>query len=177
MGTNIEERFSELESGRASILADLALWREDSLNRRPAANAWSALDVVEHIIKLEQATIVGVPGNLPDGHTVSLGEKIKSIAITWAMKMPMRVKIPPKLDYLLPEGNRSLTGITENWNEERSQFHGLIRDHGPWTERGVFLHPISGWISMPNMLALLCSHQKHHTYQLRRLSRALASSR
>jgi hypothetical protein len=130
---------------------------------------------VEHVIKLEQASVDAAVENLPDGHSVSLTERIKAKAVTSMMLVPSRIKVLSVATFTLPTGQVPLPRLENNWRAIRRKFDSLIQDNEPWTDRGVYLHPVVGWISMPDLLQLLDAHQKHHVFQLNRLRRQLVS--
>jgi hypothetical protein len=52
--------FRQLESERIRLLTELSQWPPNEINVRPSPGAWSALEVLDHIVRVECETMVEV---------------------------------------------------------------------------------------------------------------------
>jgi hypothetical protein len=62
------------------------------------------------------------------------------------------------------------------WVKNRERLFSLLDSLQPdQLSLGVFRHPVSGWMTMPQALAFLSAHIRHHEYQLDRLKSAIGT--
>ena len=76
MTPSLRPSFDNLQRWKQAMLSGLFAWHEDQLRFRPAPASWSALDVMDHLIKTEKGWIDAVRSNLPDGHLVASRDRI-----------------------------------------------------------------------------------------------------
>jgi uncharacterized damage-inducible protein DinB len=173
MTPSLRPSFDDLQRRKRAVLFGLSAWSEERLCLQPAPASWSALDVLDHLLKVEQGWLDAVRSNLPDGHPVALRDRLGAWAVLCVMRSPMRVKVPDSASQVLPEKAADLSLITQQWQAAREEMAQLLTDLSPKQLRcGLFRHPVSGWMAIRQALAFLSAHLQHHGYQLRRIQRA-----
>jgi len=68
MTPGIRQFYEKLEMQKKTLLFEVALWSPAQVHFRPKPCAWSALDVLDHLVKVEVALIDAVRSQLPDGN-------------------------------------------------------------------------------------------------------------
>ena len=173
MTPGLQQWFERLERQKRVVLSDLSRWSESAIRYRPEPAAWAALDVVDHLVKVEKASLEGINNQLPNGVPVTLKNRIGGLLVISVMKSPMRIKVPASVSMVLPQSPTDQAEIARHWDEVRAEMGDLLRSLQPSQLRcGVFQHPVSGWMTMPQAMAFLSAHLRHHGYQLRRLKNA-----
>ncbi len=173
MTSNLQRSFERLESQKAAFLAETSLWSAERLHFRPAHSSWSALDVIDHLVKVEQALVRAVRSSLPHGHPQQVKERVGALLVFLVMRSPIRIKVPASAGSVLPEITADPILIVRQWDDLRIEMEDLVKGLLPAQLRcGLFRHPVSGWMTMSQALAFLSAHLRHHGYQLTRLERA-----
>jgi hypothetical protein len=73
--------FYELERERAELIAELGEWPSGRLGFRPVAGAWSAVEVLDHVVRAEAGTIEDVRAGLRNPH--ALGDEGRPGLLRW----------------------------------------------------------------------------------------------
>ena len=171
MAPQLSRTFSKLEAEKQRVLARLDAWPEDRLTRRPPNGGWSALEVIDHVIRTEAAVLAMMKGNRGAGNRATVTQRLRGLMVFAVMVLPVRVKVPPGLDRLHPStANRTLADLTKEWSRCRialAHFTGSLS--GAELREGLAKHPYGGWINAHDTLQFLRVHLRHHTYQIGRL--------
>jgi hypothetical protein len=164
--------FENLECQKQALLERLASWPPQTIHYRPVNAGWSAIDVIDHLVRVENGLIASLRANLPHGSPLALGDQIRAFFLTALMRTPVRVKVPSAAASTMPAPGLELTGVITEWNTVRSRLRGLLDSVSlSQLRRGVFHHPVSGWMTVGQALAFLSAHIRHHEYQLRSIRR------
>lgn len=173
MTQTIRRRFDKLERQKCEVLSVLARLSTPQLYFRPTPGAWCALEVLDHLIRVEESTLQTVREHLPNGISISLRDRAGGLFITSVMLSPMRVKVPPSASMVMPAATKDLSACAASWTEVREKMANLLGSLQPAQGRiGLFRHPVSGWMTMTDTLRFLSAHLQHHRYQLSRLKSA-----
>lgn len=155
------------------MLARLRVWSPKQLQNRPAEGAWSALEVVDHLMRTERSIGDAARTYLPEKRSVSVEERARFLAISAMFRMPTRVRVPAAVSQILPSDTPSLDVLTEQWEQEGRRWHELLGS--PLAADASFAamrHPASGWISLRGALHFVAVHTRHHEFQLDRIAQA-----
>lgn len=177
MSNALQRRLDQLEGQKREVLSDAAQLSAIDLRFRPEPGVWSALDVLDHLVKVEQSSLRTVRRHLPQGASISFRDRMGAWFINSIMLSPMRVKVPASASMVLPAAATDLAAIAASWSEVRMQLSDLLGSLQPEQFRiGVFRHPLSGWMTITDTLRFLSTHLQHHKYQLNRLKFAARAS-
>lgn len=170
------QRLDTLTRQKKGMLRQLSGWSEAQLSFRPNPTQWSALDMLDHLVKVEKAAHAAVFKNLPRGHPITLKDRLGAQAVFAVMRSPIRVKVPAAASVVLPEQTADLPKIEAHWNNVRQEILELLNSlQPPQFQVGLFRHPVSGWMTITGALTFLSVHLKHHEYQLDRIRQTLGS--
>ena len=161
-----------LRTQTTALLSRIQPWSRAQHNFRPNLNDWSALEVLDHLSKVEQSILGALKSNLPQGHVVSLKDRVGGMIVNLVMRSPLKVKVPPGAK-VFPDAEPDLPAISRRWTEAQSEMAELLNSLST-TQRqvGLFHHPRSGWMTIGQTLSFLSAHMRHHEYQLARIARA-----
>jgi hypothetical protein len=149
---------------KATTLKEVVLDRLDSMpealrNIAPAPSQWSAYEVVEHLILVEENVAGLWRQNLLNSPApiVTFRSTLASGIVTFIFsKTSMRTPTVPALE---PKGVSTVDELREQWDTARARLVAALPDdaHTAW-----ILHPAFGPLSSDQMGGLLTSHLEHH---------------
>jgi DinB superfamily len=162
--------FRELETQRTHLLAELAGWGNSRLSFRPAPSAWSAVEVLDHIVRAETGTIANVRTGLQNPHALGSEERPGIAALDHALRSDQYFKVPATAGGIHPDAQTTLSNVESRWEQARAELKSLLEAFAPSDVRcGVFCHPFAGWMTFAEVLDHFSAHFYHHGFQLARL--------
>jgi hypothetical protein len=161
---------TKLEHRRRQVLQDVDGLTADQLTFRPAPGSWSALDIIEHLVKVEEAIAPRVRLRPPR----TLAETARARAALAAMRVVFavrgRIKVP--VQGILPLGGVTLRDLEGRWEAAGAAIRERLEEFGAgdWS-RPMMRHPLLGLLTPAEGLAFLRWHIDHHRRQIRRAVR------
>ncbi|HEY0758324.1 MAG TPA: DinB family protein [Acidisarcina sp.] len=170
MDENLRKRFDQLQVGRSGVLAEITAWTPGQLQYRPAETCWSAIEVIDHLTKVERAAVALIEESLVCPHSITFENRVKTVLVNLVMRSPLRVKVPTVVSHVLPSSELTLRDVAAEWEQVRLEMKQTL-EAAPIERVGVFKHPVAGWMTLPQAMAFLHAHLIHHRYQINRLKR------
>jgi len=117
--------FLVLESRKEQMLARVERWSPDQLTYAPSSDSWSALQVIDHLIRSEKSIRQSAERGLAgDRRNMTYGERLRAEVFFFAFRFPVRVLIPMLGSAVRPVEPESLARIRDSWAEERHLLQG-----------------------------------------------------
>lgn len=178
---NIEEIYTMMDAVRGKLLVRLAELKDGEADFRPAPDAWTATEIVEHLAILE--------GNLTKLLT-KFTEKAESEGLfakeVGEIDAPVSfVEIAAKANGIKvvapegvrPQGDVSITESLERLNATRAALHALRpRIEKVNLSAMMFPHPLFGPMNAYYWLALIGTHEARHLAQIENTVKGFASA-
>ncbi|WP_158794488.1 DinB family protein [Granulicella sp. L60] len=162
--------FRELETQRAELLAELAGWSPSRLSFCPADGAWSAVEVLDHIVRAEAGTIGDIRAGLQNPHALGSEERPRIAALDRALRSDQSFQVPPGAQAIYPNAQTTFSEVAGRWEQARTQLGSVVEALAPQDACcGVFCHPFAGWMTVADVLEHFSAHLYHHGFQLARL--------
>lgn len=170
----ISQIFKKLVSARDIMLAEVNSMSPQQQQFRSSADAWSALDIVNHLVVSEQATFQFIaihrdPTRMPQRR--QWHHSLRLSLMMFALKSPLKFKMPSRLPN--PQTQKELSLLRSEWleiQEKLSQYAQHQTDD--FFNLPVFRHPIFGTLDFCATLLFLTEHINHHVHQIQRLRKA-----
>jgi DinB superfamily len=174
MNAGLQRMVVRLERQKAALVRRIEAWPHDWLADKPAPSEWSALEVLDHLRKTELAVLHSCETNLKSRHhVVSPYERGKALVFLAMMRLPIKVRVPEPVSFVLPGHVISLHTVLESWAAERALLKAFLEPLTASTENvGLVFHPAVGWMNLTAAMSFLSVHLRHHEYQLRRIKKA-----
>lgn len=174
MNRTIRPQFETLQQQKETVLAGLADWPGEQLQFRPAAASWSALDILDHLVKVEKAWLDAAERSLPNGHSVTSQDWLRGWLVWCVLRSPLRLKVPASAVQVWPEESVPYEVISSQWQGTRNQMAERLSGlSAAQLGRGLFQHPVSGWMTPLQSIRFLSAHLQHHSYQFKRLKHSV----
>lgn len=171
MNKSLEIKFGELEKRRAGLSGQLEILAEDKLGYRVKPDKWSINQIVFHLIKSEQLTLVSFNKNMTDEEKLKksgIMGKTMHLGLSLALKSSFKFKAPEMLSGT--QERHDIKGLMKKWDTIRKNFaESLGKFPDSMFDRAVFKHPKAGWLNVEQMLDFLRDHFDHHNRQIKNL--------
>lgn len=165
--------FRLLQMQKDSFLHDLGSWNPAQLGFSCKPGSWSALQVLDHVVRTERGILAEMQQNVRQCDRVPFVHRVKSDLLILLMRSAARVKVPSLVaPVILPGYEPDLSELTAAWNDTQTQLGqwvGELRENQ--SACAGFRHPVSGWMSVLQAILFLAAHVRHHRYQLERIRR------
>lgn len=152
---------------RQELMAEADRLTAEQLTFRPAPNAWSALDVIEHLVKVEEAIASRVRPREPRRLVEAVRAKAALGIMTVLFALRGRVKVP--IQAILPLGGVTLHDLATRWEVAQAALRERLEQFGPgdWS-RPMMRHPLIGPLTPAEGLRFIYRHMGHHRRQMER---------
>ena len=172
---DLNKTFAKLEKQKAEIFDRLKGYDEKALNQRPDENAWSVMEVIDHLTIAERASYQYLMKKIKDkdgAEKTGFKEMFRSILLNGYLASNKKFKAPsvtlPAASYLTP------ADAEKAWSEARrdisSVWAGLPEE---LLDRNWFKHPVAGKLNLKQMLSFMQAHVAHHEKQIERILKAV----
>ena len=162
-----------MERQRAALLQELGRLDGAQLGFRPSPESWSPLEVLEHLVRLEEAILLRATQR-PEARTrvQAIRTAASLVLLRLTLGAGLRVKTPSKA--VVPQGTATFDELTGRWDRAREKLDAVMADQTAADLRRPFMrHPLCGWLTPAQTLAFLERHVTHHTRQIARIRGAV----
>jgi len=163
-------KLSNLERQKSELLYEFSGWTPSRLAYRPDDGGWSALQMLDHLIRTEREILLVVYRNEGSFHRFGITDRLRTRLLIALFRTDRKVKVPSSASVVLPGNGLGLSVLTAEWAEVRERLaQNIERLLESYSGSAVFRHPVAGWMDMHAVLEFLSVHLVHHGYQLKRL--------
>lgn len=169
MRNQVQKKFAALEQRRKKILDRLASLSQDRLNYKVDPDKWSIIEVIEHLVLVEQEMVnqASIRGPRPQSaHAPQSREALEMVLEI----LERDVRVPVPAAGMEPDGQIRLEILQKQWTQAREQLREFFLSLPP--EKGnalIFSHPVAGALSVLDMLDLANVHADYHIRQIERI--------
>lgn len=168
MKNKIKTRFDKLELDRKKLFSKLGKVNEDILNYKPQENKWSIIQVIHHLYKSEQLSLVYIKRKLRDTQNIKksgIGSLARALLLEWALRFPTKLKAPANVSDV-PD-TAKLEFYSEKWIRIRNDLSEIIENTNIEILNGnIFKHPSVGEMNMLHALKFMQAHFDNHKKQI-----------
>ena len=178
MPMSTDEWMRRLERQKSEMLAELSGWPADLREWRPADGGWSALEVLDHLVRTEVGICGVVTRVLAKPRRIGVRDRVGFLFVERVFRSRRRVKVPRSVAQVINPGEGLEFGdISARWDRGRVELRRLVDcAEAANCGGGVFRHPVSGWMSFEQVLRFFSVHMVHHGFQLERIREALRAT-
>jgi uncharacterized damage-inducible protein DinB len=167
---------ANIERRRRELMAEADALSAEQLTFRPALDVWSPLDVIEHLVKVEEAIAYHAKPRSPRGRLETAQTRVKLGIWRLLLATGYRIKVP--IQGILPLGGVTLTDLARRWEAAQALLGERLEQFGAddWT-RPMMRHPIVGRLTPQESLRFIYWHEGHHRRQIARIRRCVGYPR
>ena len=165
----LQPRFTAIETQRSALVSALRTHDPDSLLFKPSTEAWSVVEVVEHLVIAEELSLRALEKLLPAyrGSSIRATFRINLIRASFR-HLSVRIKAPSAR--IMPTGTATLAELIDRWDTARGRLAAVLEAIAPTSRSDRrWRHPLAGWLTSEQWLAFVESHVAHHQKQMARI--------
>jgi len=161
-----------LDQKLVALLHDLKNYSDAKLNEQPSENAWSVLQTMQHLIKAEAGSIAYVKKKLsfnPTLEKAGVRSSLNSVMLNIILSSPFKVKAPEQVsgDNLLQD--LTFWDVAKQWKQQRQELQKYLEDlPKDFFDKDLYKHPLTGKMTISNMLSFFNKHVDRHNKQIRK---------
>jgi len=153
----LKEQWERIDALKAALIARVAALPEVSQRKSSAADEWSPLQILSHLVQAEAVVAgyarAGVPTNPP-----SLSQRAAVRLLCTALRSGIRLPTPETME---PEAEpRPLDQLTAEWSAGRERMKNAQAEMAPNDLFGT--HPLFGPITVSQTLEMMETHLIYH---------------
>ncbi len=172
------ETLDRLEEQKSELLTLVRGWPEARLQFHPAPGQWSALQVFDHIERTERVILDAAKAGVVRPHSLGARDRLGYLFLEKVFQTERKVKVPSSAKIVLPGAEPGMDNVLARWQETRNDLRVFYDALTPeQLRRGIFRHPVAGWMDMTRILGFFSVHITHHVFQIQRLCTASGSTR
>ena len=175
MPAPLASRLDALARERDGYLDVLEGLTPEARTRRPAPEAWSPLEIAEHVFRVERAMLRGLEKQSAAGDArtgVGARSAVRVAALVVAMRTPRPIRMPQGTRGIAPEG-MAYEALRTEWASLPARWEAATAALPASLSAAPLLkHPIAGALTLGDALRFLVAHAARHRRQLARSVRA-----
>jgi DinB superfamily len=171
----LRRKFELRQRHRRELLERLGGWSQEELATQLAEGGWTALEVMDHLIRSEQSIMRAMVAGAAAPCRIPPADRVKGAVLTRMFLTPTRVQVPAQVSFILPRNFGSMEELVARWDAVDREMDGHLELWESVPEKvGIFRHPVAGWMSASGALSFLNAHIVHHGFQVDRIQASMA---
>lgn len=172
MNTAISSAHQRYDQHVQALLTELASFDAARLHQTPAEGAWSALQTLQHLILVEEASLAYIQKKLsfnPELPKPTWITRPKMVLLRLSLWSPIKFKAPKSAGNDRIVASATLPELQARWQKSRTEWAEFF-EHMPaeLADKAVYRHPRVGLISWTQMMDFLTWHLLRHRKQMKR---------
>lgn len=172
MNTHLQIKVRDLDRELNRLLDDLKKYSFSQLAARPAPDAWSVLQIMQHLMIAEAKSIgyVKKKSSYPEGlKKAGSASWFRKVVLKMFLGLPFKFKAPPVVNEDHFRENVSLEQLAQEWRASRGELAHLLENLKPeWADKEIFKHALAGKMTIEGMLIFFADHFHRHRKQIDR---------
>ncbi len=173
MNNKIESQLNHIDAQLEMLLSDLKQYSEEDLNRKPSSNAWSAIQLMHHLILAETLSLKYVQKKLsfnPPLKPIGIGTKFRLLLYRIYNVLPVKFKAPEGISGTNLPAYATFVETAEKWRTQRQQLRQYLSTlSADYFQKEIYKHPFAGRMSLQGMLFTFEGHMERHRKQFKKL--------
>ena len=154
----LEKLTSQLES----LTVDLAKYSNEELQRKPSENAWSVLDIIQHMMIAEKGSLAYVKKktSYPESlKKAGISNRWRKFRLYFFLHVPIKVKAPAVVAADKFKKDVTLDSLLSEWRTDRKELIEFL-DQVPedWNHKLTYRHAFAGRLTFDGMLLFFRDH-------------------
>lgn len=170
MKSEFNKRYKLLEEKREQLFSELKKHSDEVLNKKPSPDKWSVMEVIQHLMKGEGASLMYLQKKTLDVSKASktgFKNKWRYFILDTVFSLPLKFKAPqitsPKNDFV------TLEELDKKWDKIRKEILEITdKINEKDFDKELWRHIISGKMNLLQMVDFFTIHFDRHREQIDR---------
>ncbi len=167
----IHKKYLILEENRKKLYALLESLDSTRLNYRPAEDKWSITQIIFHLVKAEQLSVISInkESRKSDTRKAGMSSHFRALLLNSSLMTPLKFKAPSILGNMPKEYD--INELLTKWLTVRNKLYNALGDiDNESGKRYMFEHPYAGKLNIYQTMDFLVRHFNHHHRQIKKLA-------
>jgi hypothetical protein len=165
------DKYLILEDKRKKLYEMLETLDDEQLNFRPAEDKWSITQIVFHLVKAEQLSVISINKEIRNAGRGKAGVSafVRSSLLKYALMSPLKFKAPAIMGNIPQEYD--INELKTKWLTVRNKLHTALGEvDKELCKQYLFVHPYAGRLNIYQTMDFLVQHFNHHNRQMKVLA-------
>lgn len=172
MPPSLQYRLDALDAALDALVDELSGHSIEALQQPPAPGQWSALQVMQHLMRSEELSMQYLRKKLsyqPELQKAGMAAALRSRLLRFYLRLPFKFKAPAPVDASTFKTDVSLDELARRWRANRRELRAFL-DGLPADlyDKEVYKHPFAGRLTLMGMVDFFDGHFRRHREQIRR---------
>ena len=170
MNSKLEKDFKQLDAITQNLFADLKKYPDNVLNKKPSLQAWSVVEILDHLMLAEEFSLKYLQKKVLDTSTA----KEENLKVKWRWFL-VKLVFAFNINFKAPQvvvptiGAATLAEMETRWNAIRVQIIQLLQSlKDEDANKDLWKHAIAGKMNLYHMVEFLGMHLNRHKKQIER---------
>lgn len=172
MKNSYQKQFQKLEAKKDQLFEQLRLLDVTVQNKKRSEAEWSPLEVVQHLILVEQASLAYTKkkSSFPDKLLNAGAFGFVRIFLMYVLLyLPIKVKAPKEINESKFRKGALLEELMEEWSASRNALEAFLEEYpAEYYNKLSYKHPFAGRLTVDGMLTFVELHFDRHLGQINR---------
>ncbi len=174
---NLTKILDELDAELKAVLNYLSQFSNEEMNLKPAPDAWSVAQILQHLILSEEISLNYIKkkiqyhqGDIKKGGAAS---RLRALLLSTSLKQPFKLTAPEAVSKNLPI-NSDFEELKKLWLINRAQLRNYLNSiDAAFLDAEIYKHPVAGKMDVWGMLSFFEAHVQRHEKQVRKTIRTV----
>ena len=165
-------KFEAIENSLHRLVTDLSQYPLGSICKKPEPDAWSVLEILQHLLIAEKGSFAYVkkktsyPDSLEDA---SFYDDVRKLRLYIFLRIPIKVKAPAVVNEDHFNNAISYSDLLSEWKKHRSELKEFLNNvPNEWLNKLTYRHAFAGRMTLEGMLLFFRDHFVRHRKQIDR---------
>jgi len=173
MPAKVAIKLHQLDTDLTLLLEVLKDYSEKTLNKKPAEDKWSVLQIMQHLILVEgygQSYVEKKLSFNPELKKAGFPVVWRTFLMKTYLKFPIKINAPEAVSgESLPEYS-SFWDTAKKWKHQRESLKAMFENMPPeHYDKELYKHPIAGKLTLNGLLDFNISHFARHKKQINKI--------
>jgi hypothetical protein len=131
-------------------------------------NRWSAMQICEHMLRIEQGTYSNIKTHWNKQNFLPLKSYFMGRVLIKAFQTEKKFQVPA-IDSIIPSNSLSLDDLKSEWEACHNNWNDFLGEKQKTSFRIAFRHPVAGFLNMEQTIKQMDAHARRHLRQLKSL--------
>ena len=173
MNAKLDKQLHQLDISLRSLLEELKDYSDTDLNRKPNPEAWSALQVMHHLMLAESFSTAYIKKKLSFNPTLKksgIDDVFKGWLLKAYLNSPFKVKAPKGVDSEVLPTESKFWETAKSWKKQRVELRDYLSSlPEEILKKQIYKHPMAGKMGIKQMLTFHQYHFNRHRKQIKKM--------
>lgn len=173
MHSSLNPLFKGLQKSMTELLEEIKDQPDSVLNEKPENGGWSVIQVIYHIVLVEEVSLKYVKKKLSFGDDIpkaGIKTSMRSFYLKSFFKLPVKIKAPELVSEMHMPSEIRFWEVLKKWKDNRAELEEFL-DNMPdkLLKSELYKHALIGKLTPKSMLQFFDLHFKRHRKQLKKV--------